>query len=230
VGSYHRLDQAVARVEGAIAVVVLLSMVLVASAQALSFNIAERGVAWAQWLLESLSWADSFLQKGTLWLAFLGASLATYQDKHIAINVLPKLASPRARALMCVFASFASGVIALILARVFYQACVVADAAVPFAYEVLTSDGPAHVCDAADGDLGRTARPEVFCALRSGLAALGVPVSSGEGIAQLIAPLMLVLIGARLLARSVIVALALFRGPGGGDDPEFEVPRKSESP
>lgn len=216
-GTYQRLDRAVARAEGAVAVVVMLSMVLVASAQALSFNIAERGVAWAQSLLESLSWADAFLQKSTLWLAFVGASLATYQDKHIAIDVLPKLASPRGRALMRIFASFAAGVIALVLARVFYQACLVADAAVPFDYEVLTPNGPAHVCDVAQSVLGRTARPDVLCALRSGLAAIGVPVSSGEGIAQLIAPVMLVLIGVRLLGRSVVVALTLLRGSGGGD-------------
>ena len=54
---------------------VLLAMVLVASAQALFFNIAERDVAWAQSLLDGLSWADTFLQKGTLWLALIGLAL-----------------------------------------------------------------------------------------------------------------------------------------------------------
>jgi TRAP-type C4-dicarboxylate transport system permease small subunit len=192
-------------------------MVLVASAQALFFNIAERDVAWARALLEQLSWADAFLQKGTLWLAFLGASLATHEDKHIAIDVLPKLVSERRAAALRVFASLGASVISFVLAGVFYQACLVADAAVPFDYEVITKDGPAHVCDVAASQLGSTSRPSVLCALRGALAAVGVHVSGGGGIAQLIAPLMFVLIGVRLLARSLSVALKLFGGGGDAD-------------
>ena len=190
-------------------------MVLVASAQALFFNIAERDVAWARSLLEQLSWADAFLQKGTLWLAFLGASLATHQDKHIAIDVLPKLLPERQAALLRVFACLGAGLISFVLAGVFYKACLVADAAVPFDYEVITRDGPSHVCDVAASQLGSSSRPSVLCALRDTLAVFGVRVSSGGGIAQLIAPLMFVLIGARLLARSLSLGLRLFSG--GGD-------------
>jgi len=213
----RRLDHGVARVEGAIAVAVLLAMVLVASAQALFFNIAERDVAWARAALDALSWADTFLQKGTLWLAFIGASLATHQDKHIAIDVLPKLSSARTATGMRAFAALGTGVIALLLGWVFYQACVVADAAVPFDYEVLTPDGPMHVCDAAAGAIQGTDRPGIFCALRSGLAAVGVPVSSGGGIAQLIAPVMFVVIGVRLLGRSVALTLSLVGSDQGVD-------------
>lgn len=214
-GIYQRIDRSVARIEGGIAVAVLLSMVLVASLQALFFNIAEQDVAWARAALDGLSWADTFLQKGTLWLAFLGASLATHQDKHIAIDVLPKLSSPKASGVMRLFASFASGVIAFVLAYVFLQACLVADAAVPFDYEVLTPEGPAHVCDGASDAIGEVSKPVAFCALRSFLGALGIAVSSGAGIAQLIAPLMFLMIGFRLLGRSVLTALSLLRG----DDP-----------
>lgn len=193
-------------------------MVLVASLQALFFNIAEHKVAWAQAVLDNLSWADAFLQKGTLWLAFLGASLATHHDKHIAIDVFAKLMRPRVRAAMRAFACVGAGVIAFVLASVFYEACVVADASVPFDYEVLTSQGPAHVCDAPVAELGDASRPFVLCALRAALGAVGVPVSSGGGVAQLITPLAFVIIGLRLLARAAIVVLAL----AGGEIPEGE--------
>lgn len=208
----RRLDEGVARVEGGVAVAVLLAMVLVASAQALFFNVAEHDVAWARAALDGISWADTFLQKGTLWLAFIGASLATHQDKHIAIDVLPKLSSPRKAASMRAVAALGSGVMALVLGWVFYQACLVADAAVPFEYELLTSDGPAHVCDVAASDLQGADRPAVFCALRAGFGFLGVPLSSGAGMAQLIAPLMFLAIGVRLLARCVSLVLHLARG------------------
>jgi TRAP-type C4-dicarboxylate transport system permease small subunit len=212
VDKLRRFDDQVARAEGAVVTVVLLSMVLVASLQALFFNIAERGVAWAAAALEAISWADTFLQKGTLWLAFVGASLATHADKHIAIDVLTKVTSPRTSAVMRSIAAFASGVIALVLARVFYDACLASDAAVPFDLELLTSAGPTHVCDASREALGSNARPTVLCALRSGLRGIGVPVASGAGIAQLIVPVMFIVIGLRLLGRGIGLGVSLSRG------------------
>jgi TRAP-type C4-dicarboxylate transport system permease small subunit len=207
VATLKRLDRTVARAEAALAVVILLSMVLVASAQALFFNIAERDVAWARAALDGLSWADTFLQKGTLCIAFLGASLATHRDKHICIDVLPRMVSPRVAVMMRTFSSFVAGLISLLLGYAFFRACLVADAAVPFEYEVLGPGGPVHVCDAATGALNGTSRPDVLCSVRALLSQLRVPVSSGGGIAQLIVPLMLTLIGLRLLMRSVALVL-----------------------
>ncbi|HEY6723989.1 MAG TPA: TRAP transporter small permease subunit [Polyangiaceae bacterium] len=205
--SYRRVDEAIARVESAVAVGVLVAMVLVASLQALFFNIAERNVGWAQSMLESLDWADAFLQKGTLWLAFIGASLATYHDKHIAIDVLPRLVAPPVRRVMQIVALTGAGAVAFLLAKVFYDACLVADQSVPFEYEVLTSQGPEHVCDAAPAELGTATAPMLLCGVRSAFAAIGVPVTSGGGAAQLITPLMFVVIGMRLWARAVIAGL-----------------------
>jgi TRAP-type C4-dicarboxylate transport system permease small subunit len=174
VKALERFDQGVARVEGAIAVLVLLSMVVVASLQALFFNIAERDVGWAQAALEAMSWADVFLQKGTLWIAFLGASLATQKDKHIAIDLLPRLASPKVSAVLRVVSSLGAGITALVLAKVFFDACLIADQAVPFEYEALTPTGQVHVCDAPADVAARMGRPGLLCALRAGLGALGL--------------------------------------------------------
>jgi TRAP-type C4-dicarboxylate transport system permease small subunit len=212
VESLRRFDERVARIEGALAVVVLLAMVVVASLQALFFNIAERGVAWAQWLLEAMNWSDAFLQKGTLWIAFLGASLATQKDKHIAVDLLPRLTTPRTSAIFRAIASLGAGIIAFVLARVFFQACLIADESVPFEYEALTASGAVHICDAPADVAAKLDKPDLLCALRAGLGALHVPVSSGEGIAQLIAPVMFVVIGVRLLARSAAIVLALAQG------------------
>jgi TRAP-type C4-dicarboxylate transport system permease small subunit len=205
----RRLDARAARVEATLATSVLLAMVLLASAQALLFNLAERDVGAARALLEQLDWVDAFLQKGTLWLAFLGASLATHRDKHIAVDLVPRLASGRNKARVMSFAALGSGVIALLLAGVYFSACIVADTAVPFDYEVLGADGPEHVCDVAPSELGDSPRPGILCGLRAALALAHVPVSSGVGIAQLIAPLMFAVIGVRLLARGISLALGL---------------------
>jgi TRAP-type C4-dicarboxylate transport system permease small subunit len=224
--SYRRVDEAIARIEGAVAVGVLVAMVLVASLQALFFNIAERNVAWAQSMLESLDWADAFLQKGTLWLAFIGASLATYHDKHIAIDVLPRLVAPPLRRVMQIVAMTGAGAVAFLLAKVFYDACLVADQSVPFEYEVLTARGPTHVCDASSAELGSASAPMLLCGVRGAFAAMGVPITSGGGAAQLITPLMFLVIGVRLWARAVI---ALLTPPGETRDSELAVPARADA-
>lgn len=67
-------DRKLATFEGWVATFVLLSMIVVATVQAVLFNIAQHDVAWAAKALMSVDWADTYLQKGTLWLAFVGAS------------------------------------------------------------------------------------------------------------------------------------------------------------
>ena len=224
--SYRRVDEAIARIESAVAVGVLVAMVLVASLQALFFNIAERNVGWAQSMLENLDWVDAFLQKGTLWLAFIGASLATYHDKHISIDVVQRLVQPPVRRVMQVVGLAGAGAVAFLLAKVFYDACLVADASVPFEYEVLTSAGPKHVCDVSSAELGDSTAPMLLCGLRSAFAAVGVPITSGGGAAQLITPLMFAVIGVRLFGRAVITGLT---PPGAEPSSEATEPAKSET-
>jgi TRAP-type C4-dicarboxylate transport system permease small subunit len=197
------LDARLATVEGAIATAVLLAMIAVAALQALLFNVAEHGVSWAARLLEGMAWADAFLQKGTLWLAFLGASLATYENKHIGIDALVRLRTGRTATLLRLLAAVCSAVIACVLAFVFYRASLASDATTPVEYEVLTSHGRAHICDVVPSELGARARPGVLCALRATFGALGIPISTGSGAAQLVAPALLLLIALRLFGRAL---------------------------
>jgi hypothetical protein len=70
----RRLDRGLARGEAAIAATVLLLMILVAAMQAALRNLTNLDFEWANLVLERMDWADSFLQKGTLWLAFSESS------------------------------------------------------------------------------------------------------------------------------------------------------------
>ena len=108
-----RLDEVWANIEAATAVGMLLLMLVMAFAQALLRNLTQVGVSWANTALEELGFADFILSKGTLWLAFLGASLAVRGDKHIAIDVVPRLVSPKARVIMRSLVGFISCVISL---------------------------------------------------------------------------------------------------------------------
>jgi TRAP-type C4-dicarboxylate transport system permease small subunit len=198
----RRWDSALSQIEGHVVTVLLLAMIGVAAGQALWFNLAERGVDWAARILEASAWVDPFLQKGTLWLAFLGASLATHEDRHFSIDLVTKVVPERVARVMLRVAALGAGLVSLMLAAVFFHACLASDRTVPFEYEQLTVDGRQHVCDVARGADGGLDRPEILCGLRAALALAGAPVSTLAGASQLIAPLVLVLIGLRLLARA----------------------------
>jgi TRAP-type C4-dicarboxylate transport system permease small subunit len=216
----RRFDAGLARGEGAIAAVVLLLLILVAAAQALLRNLTLVHVGWANTLLEHLSWGDSFMQKSTLWLAFLGASLATHNEKHIAIDVLSRISPKRAQMLLAVIVGLFSAVTCFYLARVFFQGVMNNAGDVPFDMQVMDEAGASlHICDAAQAALAdaRLTRPDLFCGVRSSLEAIGAHVSTPDTALQLIAPAMFLVMSARFVLHSVLSGMR-FTGRDVGDE------------
>lgn len=215
-----RLDDGWARIEAAVAVGMLLLMLVMAFAQALLRNLTQLGVSWANTVLEELGFADFILSKGTLWLAFLGASLAVRGDKHIAIDIVPRLVSSRARMIMRSLVGFISCAICLGLSSAFWQAVIINGQERPPEYELLTSSGPVHVCDAAAAQLAELSadRPWLFCGVRSVLGALGAQVDTPGAAFQLIVPVMFVIMAARMFAQGVQRAIRVKNGDLA-DDP-----------
>jgi TRAP-type C4-dicarboxylate transport system permease small subunit len=209
----RRLDRQLARGEAAIAAAVLLIMIAVAATQAALRNLTNMDFDWANLVLERMEWADSFLQKGTLWLAFFGASLSTFDEKHIAIDVLPRLAPPRGkqilRAIVCVF----SAVTCFYLGRVFWLSVLNNAMEIPLEYSVLgPTDEMIHICEAsaqilADASLDR---PTIFCAIRSGLEVFGATMSTPDVALQLIVPAMFIWMSIRFASRALAATVALF--------------------
>ncbi len=72
------------RLEDALIVVVLLSMVVLAVTQILLRNL--NGT--------SLMWVDPLLQNGVLWIGMLGAMIASRNDSHIRIDLASHYLSP----------------------------------------------------------------------------------------------------------------------------------------
>ena len=199
-------DRNLARGEAAIAATVLLLMILVAATQAALRNLTNLDFEWANLVLERMEWADSFLQKGTLWLAFFGASLSTYDEKHIAIDVLPRLAPPRGkqliRAIVCIFSS----VTCFYLGRVFWLSVLNNAKEIPLEYSVLgPTDEMIHICQASAEVLADTglSRPSVFCAIRSALEVFGAQMSTPDVALQLIVPAMFIFMAIRFMSRAL---------------------------
>ncbi len=215
-----RFNDGIARGEAALAMTMLLLMLVVAFAQALLRNLTNLGVGWANAGLSWLSFADFIISKGTLWLAFLGASLAVRGDKHISIDIVPRLVSPRARVVLRGLASVIGGVICFFLARAFWTAVMINGEEVPAEFAVLGASGNVHICDASAADLasGELTAPGPFCGLRALFAAMGVKVETPGAAFQLISPVMFVFMTVRFLGQGVHELLRASRGEVD-DDP-----------
>jgi C4-dicarboxylate transporter DctQ subunit len=83
----RRLDRAIAAAETALLVVLLGVMVLLDFTQVILRNFFSSGIIWA----------DTFLRQMVLWVAFLGASLAVQERKHINIDVLTRFMPDRGK-------------------------------------------------------------------------------------------------------------------------------------
>ena len=80
-GYLEKIDNAIARAEGWLLIVLLITMIGLAFLQVMLRNFFQSGI----------NWADTFNRHLVLWVGFLGASLAAKQNRHITIDVLSRL-------------------------------------------------------------------------------------------------------------------------------------------
>jgi TRAP-type C4-dicarboxylate transport system permease small subunit len=203
----RRLDAKVARFEGWLVVGVLILMVLVAGFAASVRNLTRFDIAWASALLNDIEWADSLLRKATLWLAFLGASLATHKKQHILIDPLLRVAPPRVKYSMLAAASLIAAVLTAGICYSFSSAVYLNLTERPVEYELLGPDGESmHVCDATPEqlkDLTDIDNPWIFCKFRTVLGWLHVPAETPGAAFQLIVPLAFFMISLRMLGHGI---------------------------
>jgi len=207
----RRLDRGIARGEALVAAAVLLLMIGVAAAQAALRNLTNLDFEWANLVLEHMEWADSFLQKGTLWLAFFGASLSTFGEKHIAIDVIPRLAPPRGKQFLRAVVCYFSAAVCFYLGRVFWLSVLNNALEIPLEYSVLgPSDEMIHICEASAALLADAglSRPTIFCAIRSGLDVFGARMPTPDVALQLIVPAMFIFMSIRFLSRAIAASVA----------------------
>jgi TRAP-type C4-dicarboxylate transport system permease small subunit len=91
----NTIDNALARLEGWLIIVFLWVMVILTFVQVgLRTLYTHARLEWANQWMAHLDWSETLVRLLVLWLAFLGASLLTRENKHIKIDlfaaVLPK--------------------------------------------------------------------------------------------------------------------------------------------
>ena len=77
---WDRLDEKISRVEQVFVTILLTMMILVAFFQIVLRNFFDTGI----------SWGDSLVRYLVVWVGFIGAAIATKEDKHINIDVLSR--------------------------------------------------------------------------------------------------------------------------------------------
>ncbi|CUS99576.1 TRAP transporter small permease [Candidatus Chrysopegis kryptomonas] len=101
------IDEALAKIEMVLLTLLLSLMLLVGFVQIILRNFFETGFLWA----------DPFLRYTVLWLAFIGASLATREDRHINIDVLTRFLTPKLKKLTSILTRFFALAICVILLK-----------------------------------------------------------------------------------------------------------------
>jgi len=212
---FRRLDRVWARGEGMLTVLVLLSMVFVAGFSAAIRNLTRFELDWAARLLTDMEWADSFLRKATMWLAFLGASQATYYRKHIAIDVLLRIAPLKQRWVMHALSGIIAGLITFALAFSLSAAVKLNLSERPIEYEMLAENGSKHLCEGTPEELKNLADvevPHIFCGVRSTLKVFGVTAETPGAAFQIVVPFMFIVMGLRFLGIGIGAARAVIEG------------------
>ena len=94
------IESALNKIEGAVLIILLLAMILMAFGQVVLRNFFSGGIVWGDILLRHL----------VLWIGFLGAALATSGERHINIDALTRYLPERIKkavgTLTNIFAAF----------------------------------------------------------------------------------------------------------------------------
>ena len=101
------IDKSLAAVENSIIIGLVTVMVLLAFWQVFMRNAFESGILWG----------DIFLRHLVLWVGFVGASLATRDEKHISIDALSRIASPKILPYIRIVTDIATMIVCIILAN-----------------------------------------------------------------------------------------------------------------
>ena len=105
------LDKTLLRIELVLLVTFLGVMVTLAFAQVVLRNLLGLGYPWA----------DTIVRHLVLWVGFMGAAMATSDDRHISIDALTKFIPARVKHAVTVFTSLFAVLVCVYLTRAAWQ-------------------------------------------------------------------------------------------------------------
>jgi C4-dicarboxylate transporter DctQ subunit len=101
------LEKGLLALERSAIVLILSMMILLAFLQVILRNFFSVGFLWA----------DPLLRHAVLWVGFIGASIATRNEKHINIDLVTRYASPRVTNLLRIVTNLFAALVTALLAK-----------------------------------------------------------------------------------------------------------------
>lgn len=101
------IDKGIAKLAGWILVFVLSVMIVMSFGQVLLRNFFET----------SIGWGDIFLRHLVLWLGFLGATIATGENRHIKVDFLAKFIPNKLQKIFAILTSLFAAAVCYLLLR-----------------------------------------------------------------------------------------------------------------
>lgn len=103
----HRINSWIEKGETALIVFIVCFMVILAFLQVILRNVFSHGLLWGDILLRQL----------VLWIGFIGASLATREEKHINIDLFGRMLSGKAKKWVKAVTHLFSAIVCAFLAK-----------------------------------------------------------------------------------------------------------------
>ena len=107
----QKINNWIGKLEGFLLALILVGMIVLAFLQVILRNFFDSGI----------SWADPVLRHLVLWVGFLGASVATKEEGHLAMDLVSRFLPDRLRHLSGVFTHLASSAVCGLLAHAAYK-------------------------------------------------------------------------------------------------------------
>jgi C4-dicarboxylate transporter, DctQ subunit len=105
------LDRLFYKIEFGLLIGMLGSMVLLAFMQVVLRNLFNTGLVWA----------DTIVRHLVLWLGFVGAALATRENKHIGIDAITRFLSARTKRVVMILTSVFAAIVCYYLAAAAWE-------------------------------------------------------------------------------------------------------------
>lgn len=108
---FPKIDSGLEKVEGLLLTVILITMIGLAFLQVVLRNFFSTGIIWA----------DPFVRHLVLWVGFIGASVATKEHGHLAMDLVSRFLPDKLRKPTAMFVDAASSLVCALLALASYK-------------------------------------------------------------------------------------------------------------
>jgi TRAP-type C4-dicarboxylate transport system permease small subunit len=112
------VSRALAVLEGAGIAVCLISLVALAVFQFIARNLRLHGQPW---MPPPPEWIDGVIRHSVFVLGFLGAAYATFTARHIRVDAITRMTTPRTRMSLRILTTLAAIVVCAVVVRASYQ-------------------------------------------------------------------------------------------------------------